>query len=58
MKKKEDEPLDQCQICMFIAPSSEFVENGNKCPNCGSEDVDDANTNPYDDDDNEEEELW
>jgi predicted Zn-ribbon and HTH transcriptional regulator len=53
----KEEPNDRCQICGYEALSSEFVENDNKCPVCGSEDVDDANTNPYEDDDNEEE-LW
>jgi predicted Zn-ribbon and HTH transcriptional regulator len=55
---KEKEPIDKCQICGYEAPSSIFVDNANRCPICGSEDVDDANTNPYEDDDNEEEELW
>ena len=47
-------PYDKCQVCGHVEKSTTF---GERCPICGSEDIDDANFDPYKDDD-EEEELW
>ena len=52
-----EEPKDKCQICGFEGYSSEFGDDEGVCPNCGSNDVDDAETNPYEEDDLEDG-LW
>ena len=53
----EEEPKDKCQICGFEGYSSEFGDDEGVCPNCGSNDIDDAETNPYEEDDLEDG-LW
>jgi predicted Zn-ribbon and HTH transcriptional regulator len=52
MSESEEITYDKCQVCGYEAPSTEFIKD--KCPICGSEDVDDANFDPYKDDDDEE----
>lgn len=53
---------DKCNICGWEGPSDDVIHDRLRdawlCPSCGSEDVDDANTNPYEDDDDEENDLW
>lgn len=56
MSKSKKVTYDKCQICGFTGKSNLFIDN--KCPICGSEDVDDADFDPYNDDDDENEELW
>lgn len=43
---------DKCLICTHVAPSDMFIDG--LCPNCGSSDVDDADSDPYEDDEGEE----
>tara|TARA_R110000803_G_scaffold145933_6_gene211780 strand:- start:4660 stop:4815 length:156 start_codon:yes stop_codon:yes gene_type:complete len=40
---------DKCLICTHVAPSNDFI--GGLCPNCGSSDVDDADTDQYEEED-------
>ncbi len=51
MSESEEITYDKCQVCGYMATSDMF---GDKCPICGSEDIDDAQFNPYTDDDDEE----
>ena len=43
---------DKCLTCTHVAPSPYFVKG--ICPNCGSSNVDDADTDPYEEDGDEE----
>ena len=47
---------DKCLICTHVAPSDMFID-GN-CPNCGSSDVDDADTDPYEDEEDSDSWDW
>ena len=50
------ETLDKCNICGWEGPSEDVPqrEDGKYvCPICGSEDMDDIKSNPYEDDDDE-----
>jgi len=39
---------DKCLLCTHVAPSDMFIDG--ECPNCGSSDVDDADTDQYEED--------
>jgi predicted Zn-ribbon and HTH transcriptional regulator len=41
--------FDKCFICGWKG-LSEDVKDDNKCPRCGSKDMDDIDANPYEDD--------
>lgn len=45
----------KCQLCYHVADSFYFIHN--KCPICGSDDIDDADFDPYQEDDDDDE-LW
>ena len=47
----EKEPTqDKCQVCSFVATPEVFEENADKCPVCGSTDIDDVTIKPYEED--------
>ena len=51
---------DKCWVCGHIADSEDFITADDECfcPVCGSQDIEDENENPYEDDDEEEGELY
>jgi predicted Zn-ribbon and HTH transcriptional regulator len=43
---------DKCNICGYVGKSEEFGDDEDaKCPKCGHKDIDDAYSDPYDDND-------
>lgn len=56
MDKTKTKTVDKCNICNWTGFSDDVPRDQNGkwiCPVCGSEDMDDVNSNPYEDDEEE-----